>query len=121
MSDLHLTIGRDLLAADAAENRVDMRNLTDAQLADWLQAHRRFHCEAAEHRIRYHGLLEIDLPDFLDRMRCAQVEAGMLHAEEPGECDDWHRVETAIEDLVSALDQAHAADTRRRVEREKAT
>ena len=113
----HITIGRDLLAADAAERRVDMRNLTDAQLADWLAAHRRFHREAAERLIAHHGLLEIDYPEFLARMRCAQVEAGMLHAEEPGGGDDWFKVQARIEELVSALDHAISADAARRVER----
>ena len=113
MATRHITIGRDLLAADAAERRVDMRNLTDVQLADWLAAHRRFHREAAEHQIAHHGLLEIDYPEFLARMRCAQVEAGMLHAEEPGG-DDWFRVQAALEELVSALDHAISADAARR-------
>lgn len=113
MATRHITIGRDLLAADAAERRVDMRNLTDAQLADWLAAHRRFHREAAEHQIAHHGLLEIDYPEFLARMRCAQVEAGMLHAEEPGG-DDWFKVQAALEELVSALDHAISAAAARR-------
>ena len=114
----HLSIGRTLLAADAAERGLDMRGLTVDQIAAWLSTHRRSHLETAERAIRHHGLLEIDYPDFLARMRCAQVEAGMLHQEEPGECEDWFRVEQALETLVDALDTAQTAAAERR--REKA-
>ena len=116
----HLSIGRTLLAADAAERGLDMRGLTVDQIAAWLSTHRRSHLETAERAIRHHGLLEIDFPDFLARMRCAVVEAGMLHAEEPGERDDWFRVGAALEELVSVLDTAQTAAAAREARRREA-
>ena len=104
-------IGRTLLAADIAERRI---------VADDLAEHRRQHREVAEAAIRHHGLLEIDFPDFLARLRCAQVEAGMLHQEEPGECADWFRVEQALETLVDALDTAQTAAAEREARRREA-
>ena len=111
MTARHIEIGRTLLAADTAELFIN---------ASGLGEHRRQHREAAEAAIRHHGLLEIDFPDFLARMRCAVVEAGMLHAEEPGECDDWFRVGAALEELVSVLDAAQSAAAAREARRREA-
>jgi hypothetical protein len=111
-------LGRMGLASDAAERRIHAdccrHGIALDMTARATQAHRRLHSNRARERIEHDALFGLlDDSEFLPLLRFAYDEAGLRHGEEPGGCDDWFKVAEAIEELVSALDDALAADAAR--------
>lgn len=107
-----IELGHELLAADAAGNRIRQdchrHRIADDMTARAVAAHDRLHTRRAEEKIEHEALFGLLDSEFLALLRFALVEAGMRHAEEQG--DEWFRVGARAEELVSALDHALTAD-----------
>ena len=120
MTDLthrrRVELGRMGLASDAAAHDIARdcaRHRTAPDMtARAVQARHNLHRATARERIEHDALFGLLDREFLELLRYGYDEASVRHEEEMG--DEWFRVASRLEELVSALDHALAKDAARR-------
>lgn len=109
-------LGRLGLASDAAAHRIAIdcgrHRLAPDMTARAVQARHNLHRATARERIEHDALFGLLDGEFLELLRYGYDEASVRHEEEMG--DEWFRVASRLEELVSALDHALTKDAARR-------